>query len=387
MSFTTLPVELVKEVLTNLPQRDLTSVCLSSKPLLSIARPLLYRSIPIRLTAWRKEEEWISGHGRGGGGRRHAEEELLRRNIQQEALLEILQRNPEYKNFVIELEIIRSRAIDGRQLRKFTSSLPNIRKFTVIDENPGVDVHDDIFEHCPLAITSLDLGRSLMSPETVVDILGKRPLLVSLTLGGLRNSPLTPHQAQAGPPLGHPSSAVHLLQLPQSLTLLSLPLELFGVNRQVAQRLPNLLQLSITDDVGTWRDLDGRIQTVNRFLDTSLQLESLILRTESATLADAFERLDVLGHVPPTLKELTLDLRFWSKRYIINYVSTKAPSLQRLTLSPLLVSIWEWDIHNSNRERSKARSADGRPEREEEHKGSPFVKLCRQRGIELKWIE
>lgn len=194
MRFAILPPELQEATLALLPEDTLPSLCLVSKSILALARPLLYRSLELdfpfpitrALALDEKEESNVE---------KDEEEEVEeRRQGLQARLCETLKAHPERCSHVrsLELWLDVTKSLEEVQTAQLFASFTNLRDLEIVSYS-ALDRHrrrqhfdkicQFLVEHCPPTLVSLDMKKSKLLLRDIYQILGKLPLLETLWLG------------------------------------------------------------------------------------------------------------------------------------------------------------------------------------------------------------
>lgn len=208
-TFTSLPFDLQEFILADMNQQTLVSLCLVSKALLNLSRPLLYRSIRIDMRFWGptqvadEEEEDHASEGTPPSEGSEADVEPS-----EVSLYETFDLHPDWKLYVREMRVFLSQTVSVKggksELHALLSTLSNLRSLTLIDSfGLSYDSNvDDITDSCPPTVVSLDLGGLASSPTMTMKLLKKFPLLEKLAVGSIHVGGLFGYSSAAeGPQL------------------------------------------------------------------------------------------------------------------------------------------------------------------------------------------
>ncbi|GAA5993253.1 hypothetical protein JCM5350_007299 [Sporobolomyces pararoseus] len=367
MSFSRLPYELQEAILAHQDKSDLASLCLVSKSFLEIARPLLYRSLKIKISLWGGEKEILELNSidlREIGrvvDRGDPELDYWQKIWRQWRLFETLQQHPDWRLYILELEFsIGMNVVNETELKQFLLNIPNLVLLTLVNSHnsPVPDqVSNFVVENISSSsITSLDLEFAWLSALAVLKLFKKTPLLRSLLIGSNDKGGTFIHSVSAQKP-----DLKHLEQLKLSYTfysrsffsslvtspasLKSLELEWIGVQALVPSLLSDVHHLSIYGEKNDPQagggnyptDLDAQIVSV---LDACSSLKSLRLSDFSfintSDNAKELERRRALHRLPPSLESLSLNSISFSSSYLLDFLSTTCNHLRRLSTSSLV---------------------------------------------------
>ena len=193
MCFTTLPPELQEEIIIDLEKPDLYSLCLVSKSLLHLARPLLYRSVELHPDSWQRAQEdvardmWMSCDGEEDAVEfmDKAKADFEGREYHRNKLIKTFEAHQDWKKFVqkvtIDFNVSAEGSSQASQLGRLLSSCPNLRTLAINSAYHNA-TGSFLLQHTPPSLRSLDFEYSQLPAEFILRLLNKLPLVETLSL-------------------------------------------------------------------------------------------------------------------------------------------------------------------------------------------------------------
>ncbi|GAA5877066.1 hypothetical protein JCM16303_006157 [Sporobolomyces ruberrimus] len=352
MSFLILPSELQGETFAYLPGEALATVCLVSKATLALARPILYRSLPLDFPFK------ATSHSTLDANEHWEEEEYEERKRWQAKLCETLEAHPEWCSYVRRLKIYLSTSMGTTSTAPHLSNFTSLKQLEVLEAEAGFDrsTCDFFIPHCPPTVTSLEICQSNLPSWAVYNLLQRLPLLETLSLG------LRDDSAMSRPPgtslvLAH----LHTLYLhgtSQNTStfvavqeaaphLSELQVDYLTVQALDPAHLSAISQFTIWVDVYPRAQIDPTMRPVEYFEDfvsvlagcTSLRTFELWNLFPSMNQEDV-EQLEshrILHHLPRSLGRLKLSSVYFTPSYLLDFLSSHADSLRILVLSSIVI--------------------------------------------------
>ncbi|GAA5837927.1 hypothetical protein JCM3766R1_001521 [Sporobolomyces carnicolor] len=402
MDFLQLPYDILEAVIEQADQQTLVSLCLVSKAILEIARPLLYRSLRIHLDFWGLEAAVMSevptfAEEEGdlddfeSLSREESEAFALSRIASRQVLLhETYHSSLNWKVWVKELtlDIRRPSVQHPRRADFLRNGLPNLTKLQVASEIEASILGKYLIDNCPRHVDTLDLEYAIISPGDISELLNHLPSLKALILPR-RSFQRQPPDLTSIPPS---ASRVPLLQhlelgygfrnrvlfsrvagLAPSLTSLKLGPEC--IDSIDLSCLSTVRKLGINGEMGFLTGSGPRL--LASIITACKSLQRLELYRPDALFSPRspdkrLEDLRILHKCPSSLASLILSDSGFSARYLVYFLSSPQCRLGSLELSrfavegdiPIIFKTTHYDVA----------AEDG------------VEKICADRGIQCTWI-
>ncbi|GAA5840123.1 hypothetical protein JCM3766R1_004104 [Sporobolomyces carnicolor] len=398
MHFLRLPYDIIEAVIEKADQRTLASLCLVSKAILEITRPLLYRSLRIRLDIWgwesmvMSELSWaLAKKGDPDAFEARPEEEaaafaLYRIASRQVRLCKAYHDSLNWKVWVKELtlDIGRTNVEDPERAAFLRNGLPNLTKLQVLSQSGPSIVGKFLINNCPRHVGSLDLGNAVVPSEDISELLNHLPSLTALVPPQILPSNLTsiPPSASRLPLLQHLELKYgfrdrvlfsRIAGLAPSFTSLNMTFD--SIEAIDLSCLSTLRYLVVRGEMGSLpesglRLLTSMIQGCENLQRLELNhLEPLI---SSVSSGKRLEDLRILHKCPSSLASLTLGDLGFSARYLVDFLSSPRFRLRSLTLSRLTLG-------------GKRAAIFGTPHYDFAAEDE-IERICADRGTQCTWI-
>jgi len=404
MCFTTLPPELQEEIIIDLEKPDLYSLCLVSKSLLHLARPLLYRSVELHLDSWQRAQEdvardmWMSCDGEEDAVEfmDKAKADFEGREYHRNKLIKTFEAHQDWKKFVqkvtIDFNVSAEGSSQASQLGRLLSSCPNLRTLAINSAYHNA-TGSFLLQHTPPSLRSLDFEYSQLPAEFILRLLNKLPLVEILSLADDKTEglfPLVPNQSiprldrLRSLTLSHPFRGPSFFSAITSSTnsLSTLSADFIAVQALLPKRLSTLTTLSIF----------GRFEpSYTRYGDYPKDLASNLIRVFKgcqslrylkiaftdpygrSSVVSTFQTSKILHHLPQTLQTLVLKSLDFSKEYLLDFLSSSHKRLSQFDCSRLS------EGGDDLLELLGPTSFDEEGE-------DKIEEICEARGIRLSWI-
>jgi len=403
MSFATLPPELQEDIIADLKKPDLASLCLVSKSLLHLARPLLYRSVDFDLDSWQRvqldvalemqmtilpEEDPVGVMDETKAG-------FDEREYRQNKLLETLEAHQDWEDFVQEVNLDLDVSVEGHplapQLGRLLSSCQTLQTLSI--RTAYHDATDSfLLEHIPPSLLSLNLDRSKLPAAFVLRLLDKLSLLETLSLGEDAGNGLFPLSPDHPVPrldrlrfltlaLGFRGRSFFSVITSSSNSLSTLVVDFMGVQTLVPERLSFITNLSIRGEVetsnGSWAGYSENLASdlVQIFKGCQslryLNIRAINLYSQAEPIEHS-ETLKILHHLPTTLQTLVLESLDFSSDYLFDYLSSPQVHLRRFDCSRLIREEYRRDAFG--------------PTSYDEESEDRIEEICEAVNIHLNWI-
>ncbi|GAA5878725.1 hypothetical protein JCM16303_007159 [Sporobolomyces ruberrimus] len=369
MSFVILPFELQEAVILDLYSGDLVALCLTSKALLRLARPLLYRAIYFDLSfgalALMAKDDTEEKGDEGGQivkeDTEKAKRELLSNRPRRDAALyATLEAHPEWTAYVKSVNLKMCSPLVAGQCRaaQLFASFSALRILEVSDEQepaPGTETCTFLVQNCPRKVIWLDLTETTLDATGIGRLLEELPLLEHLVVGGKsqfhlsarHSTPLTlPHLSYLEL-YGHQRSTQFMDGIIQAAPSLStMEVEFASIPALDPTQLDRLCHLTIYESMWTSLDPDDPSHSPEKMAEQILSVVRACTSLVSLELTSVDDYDDddlsvleespfyhVLQQLPRSLRSLTIYMSSFSPSYSFDFLASRTCSLQHLTLS------------------------------------------------------